>query len=557
MKVPKILVAAFTAATVVLSSMAIAAPDDPTPPVLNIGGAEARSHAQLNMQEMARLLKGCTDANTGQFDGKLLYGCVFNISQLMDLALIDGKKRSEWKAIWEHKHDNDGMLNQPETAVKAINEMVHSLGELHTTFFSQKQLKAFTESFLGTMNGIGAPVYQLGTGSVLQQLGLSEDKAAWEAASKIGQGREVIFWPGPIPGTPAEKAGIQKGDQIVAIDDKPVAGMNLDQVVALIRGEPSAVGTNVKINVKRGTGMFAKDVALSVTRQQLDVPMLTSSVMDGDFGYWKLTQFGSKKLHITFAQAIGMLCTGKEFPSDGNGGITFGDYDADRDCHLQGGILDFRANPGGDLKWAEIIPQFFMDHGPLITTLNRNGDEIMEERIVLEPDFLLTEHVANGVTLNAKSDNRYPVLFPKDKPLVVLIDEHSASASEIVAGLLQVNKRAIIVGEPSFGKEVGQQLMPLAFGTGFKPTTFRFKPGGEDLGVAVIPDVPYKQSLAYVDDPRGAHDEQLEKAFEVLRNFNKEALHRKAIAETVKERNAARDARYWKRFQEQDAAKAQ
>jgi C-terminal processing protease CtpA/Prc len=116
-------------------------------------------------------------------------------------------------------------------------------------------------------------------------------------------------------------------------------------------------------------------------------------------------------------------------------------------------------------------------------------------------------------------------VLPDNIPVVVMINENSASASELMSASLQKNGLATIVGTPSYGKEVGQSVNPLDFGTGVKITTFRFLPAGSDLGVAVLPDFEVSQSTAYLNDPLSAPNLVLSKAQEVL------AMGKAALAE--------------------------
>lgn len=120
-----------------------------------------------------------------------------------------------------------------------------------------------------------------------------------------------------------------------------------------------------------------------------------------------------------------------------------------------------------------------------------------------------------------------------DIPIAVLINEKSASSSEILAGMLRANDLAVLVGKPSYGKEVGQAFTPIDFGAAVKITTLRFLPGGVPLGVALIPDFEVEQSDAYLDNPTVGPDNQLAKAIEVL------AQGKEAMEETIEESKTA------------------
>jgi carboxyl-terminal processing protease len=270
-----------------------------------------------------------------------------------------------------------------------------------------------------------------------------------------GVGLEVIMENGfikvvaPIDGTPAAKAGILAGDIITKIDDDQLQGMTLDQVVEKMRG---SVHTKIKLTIKR-KGQD-KPIEVSLVRNIIRVHSVRSEVDGDDVGYIRVTQFDEQtteglKKAITDIRA--------KISKD----------------KLKGYILDLRNNPGGLLDQAITVSSAFIQSGEIVSTRGRNPEE--------------NQHLsAHGGDLT------------KGKPLIVLINGGSASASEIVAGALQDHKRATIVGTRSFGKGSVQTIIPLDSGDGaLRLTTARyFTPSGRSIQArGITPDIEVLQDL--------------------------------------------------------------
>jgi carboxyl-terminal processing protease len=232
----------------------------------------------------------------------------------------------------------------------------------------------------------------------------------------------------PIEGSPASRVGILPKDVIVKVDDKSTKGLDINAVVSLIRGPRDS---NVVITVKRGS----EQINFTMKRERIELHAVESGIRpsaSGAIGYIRLTQFSSN--------AAAEMRT------------------AIRDLNKQnvaGYILDLRLNPGGLLYSSAEIARMWMDNGTIVTTVNRRGaiDKLTASRGKLT-----------------------------DKPLVILVDGGSASASEILAGALQDNKRAILVGEKTFGKGLVQSVHPLEDGSGLAVTIAKYlTPSGRDI----------------------------------------------------------------------------
>jgi carboxyl-terminal processing protease len=262
----------------------------------------------------------------------------------------------------------------------------------------------------------------------------------------------------PIDDTPAAKAGIRSGDVITAIDDTPTQGLTLDQAVDKMRG---AINSPVKLKVVRGPKKEVKD--FTIVRDLIRVQSVRSHVEDGDVGYIRVTQF-TEQTADGLKAAMEKLKT--EIPAD----------------KFKGYILDLRNNPGGLLDQSIDVVNSFIDRGEIVSTRGRTPDET--QRFDARP----------GGDLSG------------GKPLVVLINGGSASASEIVAGALQDHKRASLIGTRSFGKGSVQTIMPLGAEGALRLTTARYyTPSGRSIQAKGIePD--YRVLEDVPDDLKGKDD---------------------------------------------------
>lgn len=254
----------------------------------------------------------------------------------------------------------------------------------------------------------------------------------------IGMRDKILTVISPIEDTPADKAGIKAGDKIIKIDDKSTANITLDEAVKKLRGKP---GTNVKITILRDG--VEKPFDVTITRAIIKIQAVKSKMID-DIAYIRLTNF-KEDASREIMDALKKLSKN----------------------NYKGIILDLRNNPGGLLTEAVNVANLFLDSGKTVVfTKDRDGKE----------NHLKTSMFAD---------------FDDSTPLVVLINEGSASASEIVAGALQDYRRAVIIGQTSFGKASVQTIIPLSDGSAIKLTTARYyTPKGRSIqGVGIKPDI--------------------------------------------------------------------
>jgi carboxyl-terminal processing protease len=258
---------------------------------------------------------------------------------------------------------------------------------------------------------------------------------------EIGMEAGVVKVISPIDGTPAAKAGIKAGDFIVKIGDKQVQGKSLMEAVKLMRG---AVGTSINLTIRRKG--VKKPLEFKITRKIVEVQSVNSKIISNEknLGYIRLKSFNEnsdKQILISL----------KKFEKNKN---------------IKGYVLDLRNNPGGLLSQAINITDFFLNDGEIVST---KGRDVSETRKF----FARSGDQTNG------------------KPLVVLINNGSASASEIFAGALKDHKRAIILGESSYGKGSVQSIIPLSNGGGMRLTISKYYlPSGKSISeVGVTPDI--------------------------------------------------------------------
>jgi len=275
---------------------------------------------------------------------------------------------------------------------------------------------------------------------------------------------DVLTVIAPIEGTPAEKAGIKPRDQILAIEGKSTEGMDVQEAVKLLRGPK---GSPVKITIKREGEDAPREVTL--VRDKIVVKSVKSELLDNNIGYIRLTQFqdhSAQELRAAIEQLTAQ--NGKD---------------------LSGLVLDLRNNPGGLLSEAIDVVDEFIDNGLIVSVKGRAADQTREYYATKKGSF-------------------------QTFPLVVIVNEGSASASEVVAEALQDSHRATILGTKTFGKGSVQTIIKLEDGSGLKLTTAKFyAPSGRSINeVGVTPDVTVEIT------EQDKTDKQLESAIGILKS---------------------------------------
>ncbi len=269
----------------------------------------------------------------------------------------------------------------------------------------------------------------------------------------------------PFPDSPAEKAGLESGDKIISVGGEPVYGEDLDGAITKLKGKE---GTEVTFEVLKKSTNTVESV--TVTRAKIDVPTVYHEVLDNNIGYIRLSAFDK----VTSGQYLEAL----------------NDLQAQNVTSL---VLDLRDNPGGLLDVVCEIADTLVPEGVIVYTEDKNGDK----------EYMYSKESMVGL------------------PMVVLINEYSASASEVLTGAIKDYEVATIVGEQSYGKGVVQSLFPLKDGSALKVTISKYySPKGVSInGVGITPDVVVPFDEAQKGAPYNLphdQDDQLQKAIEIL-----------------------------------------
>ncbi len=351
-------------------------------------------------------------------------------------ADLQSQFASFWQA-WDLVHQN--YVDQPVDNVKlvqgAISGMMNALGDPHTGYSTPLETTDLNKFMQGAYDGIGAYV---------------DTKGAYLTITK------------PIPGYPAEKAGLQIGDQIIAVDGQDVTGMDPDLVrMTKVMGP---AGTDVQLTIRR-VGVD-QPLKITITRAHIVIPSVTSKMLDHKIAYIQITEFGSDTA-TNFHDQLSQLMA--QNPS--------------------GIILDLRDNGGGYLDAGIAVASEFIDHGVIVTEKYGDGTK--------------TPHDAT------------PGGLATTIPMVVLVNGNTASASEIVSGAIQDDGRGKLVGVLTYGKGTVQNWLPLSDGGLARITIARWlTPSGRTIDkLGLTPDVVVTMTQA---DATAGRDPQLDAALQLL-----------------------------------------
>ena len=319
-------------------------------------------------------------------------------------------------------------VDEKKLITEAITGMVASL-DPHSQYFDKKSFKEFREGTSGRFVGVGIEITQ-------------EDGLV-----------KVVT---PIEGSPAFRAGLKTNDLITKIDDTAVKGLPLNEAVKRMRGEP---------NTKVILTIFRKDenrsFPVTITREEIRTQSVRGKVMEPGYAWIRLSQFQERTVE-DFARKVEEIYK--------------------QDPNLKGMVLDLRNDPGGLLDAAVAVSAAFLPEN--VTVVSTNG-QLADSKFTYKasPEFYQRRGGADPL-------KRIPASL-KTIPLVVLVNEGSASASEIVAGALQDYKRGVIMGNQTFGKGSVQTVRPLGPDTGLKITTARYyTPSGRSIQAkGIVPDV--------------------------------------------------------------------
>lgn len=380
----------------------------------------------------------------------------------------------------------------------AISGMVSGL-DPHSQFFDKKTFKEFREGTSGRFVGVGI---------------------------EIGMEDGLVKVVSPIEGSPAFRAGLKSGDLITKIDDTVVKGLTMDQAVKKMRGEPN---TKVVLTVFRKTE--TRSFPVTIVREEIRVQSVRAKLVEPGYGWLRVSQFQDRTVE-DFAKKLEELY--KQEPN------------------LKGLVLDLRNDPGGLLEGAVAISAAFLPSDVVVVTTN---GQIADSKATFKasPEYYMRRGGSDPL-------RKLPDAVKK-VPMVVLVNEGSASASEIVAGALQDHKRATIMGAQTFGKGSVQTVRQLGPDTALKITTARYyTPSGASIQAkGIVPDVMLDETAEgnvfaalrvreadlekHIASGQGAEqkDEAREKAREEARKKLEDEAQKKAAAKPLPEFGTAED----------------
>ena len=308
------------------------------------------------------------------------------------------------------RNDYDGSLNAQQLLDGAKSGLAQATGDPYTEYFSPQQAVQFNNQLSEQFSGIGAELGQDANNDIIVQ--------------------------SPIPGFPADKAGLRSNDIVTTINGTSTNGMTIDQAVIAIRGP---VGSKVTLNIIRGS----QSLTFTITRANIQVPSVKTQIINGNIGYMQINQFTQDDTANLAQQAA------EQFKNQ----------------HVKGIILDLRDNPGGIVDAATSVASLWVPSDKLIFQEKRGST-------VITSQYATGNDILNGI------------------PTVVLINSGSASASEITAGALHDNGEAYLIGEKSFGKGVVQEILTLPDQSELKITIASwYRPNGQNINhIGITPD---------------------------------------------------------------------
>ncbi|HPT86504.1 MAG TPA: S41 family peptidase [Bacillota bacterium] len=342
----------------------------------------------------------------------LLFVVASGVAWWLQSNFRQGRYKDIWTAIYVigavklHYYQPVSLIQLTETYLKKgnISDTLETLGDPYTRFLGKEEYTELQKDTKGFFGGIG--IYL------------------------IAQEEELLI-SSVVPGSPSERAGLQQGDRIIAVDNDSVKKLGTDVAIARIRGE---VGTKVALRIVRGEGMNRQEIDVTVTRDNIRISTVELKLKDdpilGKYAHLKISQFAE-----TTAKDLAEKV--KEISQSSAKGV----------------ILDLRSNPGGALNAAVQVAGTFLPDGTPILHVLRKGH--VQRSLIAPSGFRFTE-----------------------MPMVVLVDSWSASASEIVAGALKDQKRAYLIGTHTFGKDLIQEVKELPGGTGVTITIASYLTSG-------------------------------------------------------------------------------
>ena len=426
----------------------------------NLNGYWNNTNGNGEQDEKENMRKNRKSFRNGMISGILLclliLCCVYTVRQLCILH----RQRPENMISQETEEEPDSLVN--DMTMKKLEVIEQAISD----YYYQEDVKAadmIDGMYQGVVASLGDPYSTYYTEDDLEELMEQTEGIYYGIGAYVGMDAQtgMAYISGVFEGTPAEEAGLRDGDVIYMVNEEPMQGLELSEIVGKIKGQE---GTKVDLTIYREGE--ADYLQIPVERRKIESPTVKYELYDDKTGYIQITEFDEITVD-QFAEAMAAL----------------------REQGMEGLILDLRANPGGNLSAVVEIARQMLPEGLIVYTEDRDGNR--------------TEYTCDGKNVF-------------DMPLVVLINGYSASASEILAGAIKDYGIGELIGTTTFGKGIVQKVMSLSDGTALKLTVSTyFTPKGNNIhGIGVEPDEVYEfDGEEYYEN---GYDNQLEYAKKVI-----------------------------------------
>lgn len=426
----------------------------------NLNGYWNNTNGNGEQDEKENMRKNRKSFRNGMISGILLclliLCCVYTVRQLCILH----RQGLENMISQETEEEPDSLVN--DMTMKKLEVIEQAISD----YYYQEDVKAadmIDGMYQGVVASLGDPYSTYYTEDDLEELMEQTEGIYYGIGAYVGMDAQtgMAYISGVFEGTPAEEAGLRDGDVIYMVNEEPMQGLELSEIVGKIKGQE---GTKVDLTIYREGE--ADYLQIPVERRKIESPTVKYELYDDKTGYIQITEFDEITVD-QFAEAMAAL----------------------REQGMEGLILDLRANPGGNLSAVVEIARQMLPEGLIVYTEDRDGNR--------------TEYTCDGKNVF-------------DMPLVVLINGYSASASEILAGAIKDYGIGELIGTTTFGKGIVQKVMSLSDGTALKLTVSTyFTPKGNNIhGIGVEPDEVYEfDGEEYYEN---GYDNQLEYAKKVI-----------------------------------------
>ncbi|MBI4532470.1 MAG: PDZ domain-containing protein [Candidatus Melainabacteria bacterium] len=396
-------------------------------------------------------------------------------------SIYDQDGLNNWNR-WKHAHDTEIVTWQDSE--RFTKEMLDTLGDPRTKLMNPGAVRALLHRAMGTASGVGLVFYAYGSPSGVLFMGSDHRPMPQHINGYPMVGRVIVD-------SPAHASGILPGDVIKEIDGKSALGKSMDELRKLLSDSQY---THVTLVINRD----GQELMVALVREEIHEPPVVVKQLTADIGYIRLETFIQNDALLEFENGLNELSNCKAI------------------------VVDLRSNLGGSIDTAFDITSFFLDRGIICTTFSRSpGDGYTQTRYELTPDTMRVIWPNDKREDSSIEQGRVPVLCG-DKPVVILTNCYSASASELMTGALKDNKRVTVLGTTTLGKGVGQTMIPLTNGYRLSVTSMQYlTPNGTWLGDAkntvacgIAPDVKVLPSPGLIYG--SSNDNQLKAAVELL-----------------------------------------